>query len=166
MIHLYSYISMLFADNSNLHHNIFVAFSNVQLVQIALTNSMYNNIVVIPGGRGYSAKSLVWRLSTSLKNGPNRIWQGSKKGGSIGLEIGKKGVNWIEYQHNEGLIRSSLAVWGLSGCWKGHPIRLKISKTTVITTEPPYHAQVWEYPPPWGRDTPFLRSQILWCSVC
>ncbi len=26
-------------------------------------------------------------------------------------------------------------------------IRLKIHKTEVITTEPPYHAQVWEYPP-------------------
>ncbi len=25
-----------------------------------------------------------------------------KKRGSIGLEIGKKGVNWIEYQNNEG----------------------------------------------------------------
>ncbi len=35
---------------------------------------------------------------------------GFKKRGSIGFEIGKKGVNWIEYQHNEGLIRSSLAV--------------------------------------------------------
>ncbi len=28
-----------------------------------------------------------------------------------------------------------------------HPIRLKIPKTEVITAEPPYHAQVWEYPP-------------------
>ncbi len=63
-----------------------------------------------------------------------------QKKGSIGLEIGKRGVNWIEYQHNEGSIRSSLAVWGVWGCWKRHPIGLKISKTRDITTEPPYHA--------------------------
>ncbi len=73
--------------------------------------------------------------------------------------VQKKGVNWIVncekggqldwgVNHNEGSIRSSLAVWGVWGCWKGHPIRLKISKTRVITAEPPYHAQVWEYPPP------------------
>ncbi len=30
---------------------------------------------------------------------------GFKKRGSIVLEIGKKGVNWIEYQHTEGSIR-------------------------------------------------------------
>ncbi len=38
---------------------------------------------------------------------------GFKKSGSIVLEIGKKGVNWIEYQHNEGSIRSSLVVCGV-----------------------------------------------------
>ncbi len=35
---------------------------------------------------------------------------GFNKRGSIGLEIGKNGVNWIEYQHNDGSNRSSLAV--------------------------------------------------------
>ncbi len=30
--------------------------------------------------------------------------------------------------------------------YKRHSIRLKILKTGVITAEPPYHAQAWEYP--------------------
>ncbi len=39
---------------------------------------------------------------------------------------------------------------GQSDCievYNRDPIGLKIPKTGVITVEPPYHAQVWEYPP-------------------
>ncbi len=39
---------------------------------------------------------------------------------------------------------------GQSDCdeaWNRDPIGLKISKMWVITAEPPYHAEVWEYPP-------------------
>ncbi len=32
----------------------------------------------------------------------------------------------------------------------GTPIGWKIPKMGVITAEPPYHAQVWEYPP-WSK---------------
>ncbi len=46
---------------------------------------------------------------------------------------------------------------------KGHPIGLKISKTRLITTEPPYHAQVWEYPPP-GR-YPVMFSKVLHTEI-
>ncbi len=35
----------------------------------------------------------------------------------------------------------------------------KISKTGVIIAEPPYHAQVWEYPP---QD---LDSRLYWISA-
>ncbi len=31
--------------------------------------------------------------------------------------------------------------------WSRDPIRSKISKMGAITAEPPYHTQVWEYPP-------------------
>ncbi len=31
------------------------------------------------------------RLSTSLKNGPNRIWEGLKKGGQLDWKLGKRG---------------------------------------------------------------------------
>ncbi len=43
-----------------------------------------------PGGWGYSANILVGRLSTSFKNGPNRIWQGSKKGAQLDWKLGKR----------------------------------------------------------------------------
>ncbi len=45
---------------------------------------------------------------------------------------------------------------GQSDCvevWNIDPIGLKISKTRVITAEPLYHAQVWEYPKR-GLDVP------------
>ncbi len=89
-----------------------------------------------------------------------------QKKGVNWIENWEKGVNWIEYQHNEGSIRSSLAVWGVWGCWKGHPIGLKISKMRVITAEPPYHAKVWEYPPPgvW-LNTNYLKLRWCYCGV-
>ncbi len=40
---------------------------------------------------GVLCKILVGRLSTSLKNVPNRIWQGSKKGGQLDWKLGKRG---------------------------------------------------------------------------
>ncbi len=104
-------------------------------------------MILSSGGRGVLGKNIGREAQHKLEKWTQSNLTGFKKRGSIGLEIGKKGVNWIEYQHNQGSIRSSLAVWGVWGCWKGHPIGLKISKTRVITAEPPYHAHVWEYPP-------------------
>ncbi len=47
--------------------------------------------MLLLGEEGYWAKHLVGWLSTSLKNGPNRIWQGSKKGGQLDWKLGKRG---------------------------------------------------------------------------
>ncbi len=93
------------------------------------------------GGVGVLGKSFGREAQHMLEKWTQSDLTGFKKRGQLDWKLGKRGSIGLN-------INRSLAIWAIWGCWKGHPIGLKISKKRIITTEPPYHAHLWEYSPP------------------
>ncbi len=100
------------------------------------------------GGLGTAGKYLVGRLSTSLKNGPNRIWQGSKKGGQLDWELGKRGSIGLNINTIRGQSDQAWLFEGFEDVEKGTQSDWKAQKRGSSPRNLPTMPKYGSYPPP------------------
>ncbi len=107
------------------------------------------------GGGG--GKLLIGRLSTSLKNGPNRIWQGSKKGGQLDWKLRKRESIGLDINTMRGQLDRAWLFEGFKDAEKGTQSDRKSQKRGSsprnLPTMPRYGSTTPPPPLPPGSDS-------------